>query len=431
MKSKKIILAAALLGTVFPVAAQAAGTLKVWMRYGNNEQAVIDTFSKAFTEKTGIKLDIFLANTDFETRLARAAVGGELPDVLLNDSPAMGQMNEMGILAPIDRPSLKGGDKLLDVAWNSMRAPDGKYYGVPFSAQAFALFVRKDWRERLGLPQPKTWDDLQALAKAFTENDPDGDGKKNTYGYIMPLATTRGYATWFLADLIWQAGGDFMTAKNGGFVSSLATSPVEKALGYARDMVCKGWAQPGAINATTGDTTPVFSSGQAGIYRSGPYHIAAFDKEPGKDKFEVIPVPAGPAGVSELAEGTAVFILKGTKAEAEAKAFIEFLVSKDGQEIGMGAKTPNAQPIVRLSVNKEVDTAAVYNDPRWEAFAKIYADSARYFPQVPNWQPVRQLVSEGFNAILADCKSDIGALLKKSDADVNAELANQKALAKN
>jgi len=106
-------------------------------------------------------------------------------------------------------------------------------------------------------------------------------------------------------------------------------------------------------------------------------------------------------------------------------------VSKDGQEIGMGAKTPNAQPIVRLSVNKEVDTAAVYKDPRWETFAKIYGESARYFPQVPNWQPVRQLVSEGFNAILADCKSDIGALLKKSDVDVNAELANQKALAKN
>ncbi|MBP0649648.1 extracellular solute-binding protein, partial [Mycobacterium tuberculosis] len=165
-----------------------------------------------------------------------------------------------------------------------MRASDGKYYGVPFSAQAFAVFVRKDWREKLGLPVPQTWDDLYAMAKAFTEKDPDGNGKKDTYGYVMPLSTTRGYATWFLADLIWQAGGDFMAAKNGGFVSTLATPQVEKAVAFARKMVCDGYAQPAAITSTTGDATPVFNSGQAGIYRSGPYHIAAFDKEPGKDK---------------------------------------------------------------------------------------------------------------------------------------------------
>lgn len=431
MKLAKIIVAAALASSALTATAGAAGTLKVWMRYGTNEAAVLEAFTKAFTEKTGITLDIFLANTDFETRLARAAVGGTLPDVLLNDAPAMGQMDEMGILKPVDRASIKGGDKIFDVSWDSMKARDGKYYGVPFSAQAFAVFVRKDWREKLGLAQPKTWDELYALSKAFTENDPDGNGKKDTYGYVMPLSTTRGYATWFLADLIWQAGGDFMAQKNGGFVSTLATPEVEKAIGFARKMVCDGYAQPGAITSTTGDTTPVFNSGQAGIYRTGPYHIAAMDKEPGKDKFEVIPAPAGPAGVAELAEGTAAFIMTGTKAEAEAKAFIEFLISKEGQEIGMGAKTPNAQPIVRLSVNKDVNTAEVYKDPRWETFAKLYSTNARYFPQVPNWQPIRQLTSEGFNAILSDCKSDIAAQLKKMDADVNKELALQKALAKN
>jgi multiple sugar transport system substrate-binding protein len=431
MKLSKVAAAAALMSSALTATAQAAEPLKVWMRYGTNEAAVLDAFTKAFTEKTGIKLDIFLANTDFETRLARAAVGGSLPDVLLNDAPNMGQMNEMGILKPIDRAAIKGGDKVFDVSWESMRAADGKYYGVPFSAQAFAVFVRKDWREKLGMPVPKTWDDLYALAKAFTEKDPDGNGKKDTYGYVMPLSTTRGYATWFLADLIWQAGGDFMQQKNGGFVSTLATEPVAKAVGLARKMVCDGYAQPAAITSTTGDATPVFTSGQAGIYRSGPYHIAAFDKEPGKDKIEVIPAPAGPAGVAELAEGTAAFIMTGTKAEAEAKVFIEYLISKEGQEIGMGARSPNAQPIVRLSVNKDVDTAAVYNDPRWQTFATLFATNAHYFPQVPNWSPIRQMTSEGFNTILSDCKSDIMAGLKQMDKDVNAELAAQKALAKN
>ena len=44
--------------------------------------------------------------------------------------------------------------------------------GAPFSAQSFALIVRKDWREKVGLEVPKTWDDLAALAKAFTDEGP-------------------------------------------------------------------------------------------------------------------------------------------------------------------------------------------------------------------------------------------------------------------
>lgn len=429
MKLRNVALVTLLAGTAFASSALAAEPLKIWMRYGDNEKAVLEAFTKAFTEKTGIQLDVFLANLDFETRLARAAVGGTLPDVILNDATAMGQMNEMGILKEIDRASIEGGDKLLDVSWDSMRAPDGKYYGVPFSAQAFGLFVRKDWREKLGYPVPKTWDDLYELAKAFTTKDPDGNGKDDTYGYVMALSPTRGYASWFLSDLIWQSGGEFLASKNGGFASSLATPEVERAIGYARKMVCDGYAQPGAITSTTGETTPVFNSGQAGIYRSGPYHIAAFDKEPGKDKFEVIPPPAGPAGVAELAEGTSAFITAGTQNEAAAKTFIAFLVSKEGQEIGMGSLSPNAQPIVRLSVNKDVNTGEVYKDPRWETFAQLYATSAHYFPQVPNWQPIRQMTADGFNAILSDCSSDIGAELKTLDETVDQELARQNVLA--
>ena len=269
MKTIQSLLSAALLSATMATSAYSAD-LDVWMRYGNNEKDIVDALSKKFTEKTGIKLNIFLANTDFETRLARAAAGGNLPDVVLNDATSMGQMSEMGILKEIDRANLGDSEEILDVAWNSMKAFDGKYYGVPFSAQAFAVFVRKDWREKLGYDVPKNWDELYELAKAFTEKDPDGNGKNDTYGYVMPLSTTRGYATWFLSDLIWQAGGKFLEEKEGGFASSLATPEVEKAIGFARKMVCDGYAQPAAITSTTGDTTPVFASGQAGIYRSGP-----------------------------------------------------------------------------------------------------------------------------------------------------------------
>ena len=160
-----------------------------------------------------------------------------------------------------------------------------------------------------------------------------------------------------------------------------------------------------------------------------PYHIAPLYKEPGKDKLEVIVPPAGPAGSASMAEGTSAFLLVNTDAEAEAYKFFEFLLSKEGQELGM-AVGYDASPIVRLSVNKNVDTLEVYNDEGWNTFAKQYANGGVYFPQVPNWKPIRMMTSEGFNTILSDCNSDIAAGLVEMDATVNAELERQGVLVK-
>ena len=86
-------------------------------------------------------------------------------------------------------------------AWDAAQGADGKYYAVPFSAQSFALFIRKDWREKLGIAQPTTWDELDDLANAFTTKDPDGNGKADTYGYVIPGSTKRGYTSLVLLQL--------------------------------------------------------------------------------------------------------------------------------------------------------------------------------------------------------------------------------------
>ncbi|MDD7973517.1 ABC transporter substrate-binding protein [Roseinatronobacter alkalisoli] len=428
MTKFKLGLAAAAAGSLLATTAMAED-LSVWMRYGENERNVLDAVIAEFTAQTGIGVDLFLANTDFETRLARAAAGGNLPDVVVNDATIVGQLLEMGILSEIDRDSFKGADAIYDVAWESTLGPDGRHYGVPISAQAFAVFVRKDWREALGYDKPETWEDLFELARAFTEDDPNGNGKADTYGYVMPVSATRGYTSWFLSDLIWQAGGAFVEESNGTFRSTLGTQEVATAIEFGRSFICAGYAQPAAITATTGDATPVFSSGQAGIYRSGPYHNAPFSKEPGSDLIEVILPPAGPAGRGSLAEGEAAFITVTSKVPETAQTFIEFLVSESGQRLGM-AEGMDSSPIVRLSVNKNVDTLAVRGDEGWATFAQQFAEAGQYFPRVPNWKPIRQVTADGFNRILADCSSDIGAALAAIDEAVNAELDRQDVLIK-
>ncbi|WP_233530898.1 extracellular solute-binding protein [Paenibacillus alkalitolerans] len=72
----------------------------------------------------------------------------------------------------------------LDDAVLRTAAVDGKIYGLyqerPRSRQG--VIYRKDWLERVGMEPPKTVDELHAMLAAFTERDPDGDGKRNTIG---------------------------------------------------------------------------------------------------------------------------------------------------------------------------------------------------------------------------------------------------------
>ncbi|WP_405104430.1 extracellular solute-binding protein [Paenibacillus sp. FSL K6-1217] len=62
---------------------------------------------------------------------------------------------------------------------------DGKLYTVgrpvQFGPQHY-LFIRNDWLKKLNLQVPTTPEELLNVAKAFTEQDPDGNGKADTYG---------------------------------------------------------------------------------------------------------------------------------------------------------------------------------------------------------------------------------------------------------
>ncbi|WP_064710040.1 ABC transporter substrate-binding protein [Rhizobium bangladeshense] len=404
-----------------------AETIKVWSRQTDESVGVLRSLTDAFTKKTGIDVEIYNTGTDFEQRLARAAAGRDLPDIVVNDDSALGQMLRMGIIQEVDPSKIEDSDQIVPTAWNSTKSVDGKFYAVPVSAQAFALFVRKDWREKLGLPQPKTWEDLHDLAAAFTHKDPDGNGKDDTFGMTIPGSTVRGYTSWFMSNFIWSTGADFVKPQGGGFKPDLNTEAGAHALGFVRSLFCEGLVQPGAINATTGDALPTFRSGQTGIFLSGPYHISQIDQQPGGDKIEVLPLPAGAGAPAALAEGTSAYIMQGSQHREAAEKFISFFISPEGQEIGMAEGTGHT-PLVRLPVNKKLDVNAMRKDARWQTFKEVFDNNGHYVPPVPNWTPIRMLTAEGFNKILSDCNSDIPAELAKIDEQMATELRKQNAL---
>lgn len=69
---------------------------------------------------------------------------------------------------------------------------DGKLGALPSTAVGYqheVLWIRNDWLEALGLQKPTTFEDVAKIATAFATQDPDQNGKDDTYG--IPFSSYR------------------------------------------------------------------------------------------------------------------------------------------------------------------------------------------------------------------------------------------------
>lgn len=89
--------------------------------------------------------------------------------------------------------------------------------------------INKGWLDKVGLGVPTTVEEFYEVAKAFKEQDPDGNGVDDTYGFYVAEpygSNTFGYiARAFIACDVW--GGTWVDDGNGG-VTQFAVTPEAK-----------------------------------------------------------------------------------------------------------------------------------------------------------------------------------------------------------
>ena len=142
-------------------------------------------------------------------KLSTQIAAGEIPDILNGLGRAQfDQLIKLGLATPMDDLVEKYATPLAKKLLNSdggyamigTRGADGKLYGLPYTYgcedNVTEMWIRMDWLKKLNLEVPKTTDELTNVLKAFTEKDPNGNGKKDTVGLI----TTNG---------LWEAGSIF------------------------------------------------------------------------------------------------------------------------------------------------------------------------------------------------------------------------------
>ena len=147
---------------------------------------------KIIREKLNINLVLSAlpsSETDQDVKINASAAGNTLPDLFMVRRDPFINIIRVGVISKVDDlyPLMPRRTELhYDDDSRGFTTINGASYGLASPgtiAKNEGMLIRKDWLNALGLGIPVTLDDYLKVMKAFTENDPDGNGRNDTYGY--------------------------------------------------------------------------------------------------------------------------------------------------------------------------------------------------------------------------------------------------------
>jgi putative aldouronate transport system substrate-binding protein len=146
-----------------------------------------DPYNEFINQLTGAEWSLTYAS-DFNSEITTRAVAGDMPDLIpFDDQRILFSFYDQGILLD-DWNRYKNS---MTTAFQTMGETAITYFTVNGKLtcittgpgdQLWAWNIRQDWLNKLGLRKPTTPDELFNVLRAFTFNDPDGNGRNDTYG---------------------------------------------------------------------------------------------------------------------------------------------------------------------------------------------------------------------------------------------------------
>ncbi|ACT01195.1 ABC transporter substrate-binding protein [Paenibacillus sp. JDR-2] len=318
----------------------------------------------------------------------------------------------------------------------------GKMMAIPYGMekeQPMLVWVREDWRKKLNLPEPKTIDDIRTISKAFTTQDPDGNGKNDTLGLVAQSNSM--YSSQFdlhtLDTIYWAMNAFPATWEQGedGVVKYGGIQPEAKAaLSVLRDMYKEGSLDKEYGLKDGGKTTEDVSSGRAGMVFEAwyaPYYplgntihnnpnadwkAYALLTSDGKLNIGSNPSPGGYMVVKKgFAHPELLIQLINLSTEFQDKTIPELVpVSEQYQAAGTVSVAAHAQ-YVDLSVN---DPALIYNQQK--KYNDILAGKADESILLPT-------EVDGLKQLQAEISNPLENILKgkPTEEELNTAIANR------
>jgi len=178
-----------------PITLTAVRYLQDGIEFKEGESIDNNVWSREYQDTLGITLEYewTTPQSEYTQKLNVSAASDSLPDLMWVDAAQLKRMVEDDQLADLTEVysayAAPYTDEVLhEDGGSAMESATigGKLYGLPHIQSGYGscevLWVRADWLKALGLETPKTMQEVLDTARAFAAQDPDGNGKNDTYG---------------------------------------------------------------------------------------------------------------------------------------------------------------------------------------------------------------------------------------------------------
>lgn len=287
-------------------------------------------------EYTNTDLEIlFTPNSSYEDKLNITLASGDLPTIMnVGKSPSVisaarnGAFWELGPYLK-DYPNLSQAHPV--VLNNS--SIDGKTYGI-YRARTLGrmgVTYNKEWLDNLGLEPAKTIDEFYNILKAFKENDPDQNGKDDTYGVVITKYT----GPWDIMQIWFGAPNKWGEDENGQLIPDFMTPEYREALKFFRQIYEEGLVNEDFAVMDPAVWNDPFVNGQAGVFVDVADNARRLDNamqnaNPKDEPYTIVTqAPVGPKGHRDMPtsgwSGMLVVSKSAVKTEEELHRVLDFL----------------------------------------------------------------------------------------------------------
>jgi putative aldouronate transport system substrate-binding protein len=201
---------------------------------------------------------------------------GNAPDIAWEYSKGfMDTLYDQGVIMPLDdliekySTTYKQFQKDNPILLPYLRAEDGKQYGVTsfrkmVPAPWGGLWIRQDWLDKFGMTPPKTTDEIVTYMRRVRDEDPDGNGQKDTFG-IGGLVNP----DYFLANLrsLFGAPDSNFLIENGHYLDWTETAGYRDFLDFVAMVFREGFIDQEFItDSQSTRQNQLFITGKTGLY---------------------------------------------------------------------------------------------------------------------------------------------------------------------
>ncbi|WP_327580873.1 extracellular solute-binding protein [Nonomuraea sp. NBC_00507] len=392
---------------------------------------------QAIEKFLGKKIQVtWVPNADYQEKVNVTLASANIPDVMVVNpkSPAFGKAAAAGAFWDLtDKikkyPNLVGDEQVL---LNS--SINGKIYG-PYRTRPLlrsAVMIRADWLKKVGLEAPKTTDDLYKIAEAFTKKDPDGNGKDDTYGLIIPKWPGVEFAASnpFNVIDVWFGAPNNWGERDGKLVPEFDTPEFFEANRFTKKMIDEGLVNPDWNTLDTAKWNDPFVQNKGGIIidvdvRTTQLLDLLKEQDPQTYGDKVLTVgnlsrPDGKKFSLPFSGYNDILAVSKQRVKTEAQLdellkTLDKLASKEGQVLlsngieGRNFKVENGEAVL---INQEDPKVKQLQDDVDKAFIQLGTQASTgttgiAYPRVPPEAPYRKDLAERKERVAEDLKTAV------------------------